>query len=97
MVLLPETLTVHEATAALGLLETALLSDSEPLLVIDGSQLKRFDSSSLAVLLACRRLAETWGKRFELRELPPKLRELAKLYGVDEILVASQATAAKPV
>jgi phospholipid transport system transporter-binding protein len=90
MVMLPETLTVREATAALAVLETTLLSDSEPVLVIDGSQLKRFDSSSLAVLLACRRLAETWGKRFELRELPPQLRELAKLYGVDEILATSQ-------
>ena len=93
MVLLPETLTVREATAALALLETTLMSESEPLLVIDGSQLKRFDSSSLAVLLACRRLAETWGKRFELRELPPQLRELAKLYGVDEILAATEAKA----
>jgi phospholipid transport system transporter-binding protein len=61
-----------------------------------GSQLKRFDCSSLAVLLACRRLAETWGKRCELRALPPQLRELAKLYGVHEILATTEVAAPEP-
>jgi len=59
--------------------------------VIAGRSSSASTSVPLAVLLACQRLAETWGKRFELRELPPQLRELAKLYGVDEILAASQS------
>lgn len=89
MLLLPESLTLREARTALRLLRVALESEAEPVLVIDGSQLKRFDSSALAVLLECRRLAQAWGKSFELRALPPKLGELAKLYGIDDLLTPS--------
>jgi phospholipid transport system transporter-binding protein len=93
MLLLPESLTLREARDAMRLLKVALESEAEPLLVIDGSQLRRFDSSALAVLLECRRLALAWGKRFELQALPPKLSELAKLYGIDELLVPAAAPA----
>ncbi len=93
MLLLPVTLTLREARDALRLLKMSLEREAEPLLVVDGSQLERFDSSALAVLLECRRLADAWGKRFELHGLPPKLLELARLYGVDE-LFAPQATPA---
>ena len=86
MLLLPESLTLREARDAMRLLKTTLESESDTLLTIDGSQLQRFDSSALAVLLECRRLAQAWGKRFELRALPPKLTELAQLYGIDELL-----------
>lgn len=86
MLLLPETLSLREARDTLRLLQVSLEREAEPLLVIDGSQLQRFDSSALAVLLECRRLAQAWGKRFELTALPPKLAELARLYGVDELL-----------
>lgn len=91
MLLLPETLTVREARDAMRLLKLALESEAEPLLVVDGSQLRRFDSSALAVLLECRRLAQAWGKRFELQALPAKLRELAKLYGIEELLAGPAA------
>lgn len=93
MLLLPETLTLAEARDALRLLEVALKRESEPLLVIDASQLKRFDSSALGVLLECRRLADAWGKRFELRALPSQLAELARLYGVDALLASAPAAA----
>ena len=93
MLLLPTTLTVREARDALRLLKLALEREPEPLLVVDGSQLERFDSSALAVLLECRRLADAWGKRFELVGLPAKLGELAKLYGVDELLMPVVAPA----
>ena len=93
MLLLPVTLTLLEARDALRLLKMSLEREAEPLLVVDGSQLERFDSSALAVLLECRRLADAWGKRFELHGLPPKLLELARLYGVDE-LFATHATPA---
>ena len=93
MLLLPVTLTLREARDVLRLLKMSLEREAEPLLVVDGSQLERFDSSALAVLLECRRLADAWGKRFELHGLPPKLLELARLYGVDE-LFATQATPA---
>jgi phospholipid transport system transporter-binding protein len=88
MLLLPATLTMREARDALRLLRVSLEHDAEPALVVDGSQLERFDSSALAVLLECRRLADAWGKRFELHAMPGKLTELAKLYGVDELFTS---------
>lgn len=97
MLLLPETLTLREARDTLRLLETALKREAEPRLVIDASQLKRFDSSALAVLLECRRLASAWGKVFELRKLPPQLGDLARLYGIDTLLDGSALAAATKV
>lgn len=89
MLLLPETLTLNEARDTLRLLKVSLEREAEPLLVIDGSQLQRFDSTALAVLLECRRLAQAWGKRFELTALPEKLSELSRLYGIDDLLTPS--------
>ena len=91
MLLLPETLTLSEASDTVRLMETALKRETEPLLVIDASQLKRFDSSALAVLLECRRLAGDWGKRFAVRELPTQLGDLARLYGIDTLLTDGDA------
>jgi phospholipid transport system transporter-binding protein len=86
MLLLPDTLTLAEARDTLRLFKVSLEREAEPLLVVDGAQLQRFDSSALAVLIECRRLAQAWGKRFELQSLPPKLVELARLYGMDGLL-----------
>jgi phospholipid transport system transporter-binding protein len=94
VLLLPETLTLSEAHDTLRLLETALKRETESLLQIDAGPLKRFDSSALAVLLECRRLATAWGKRFEVRGLPPQLGDLARLYGIDTLL--NDASAAAP-
>ncbi len=94
MLVLPETLTLREARDTLRLLKVSLQREAEPLLVIDGAQLRRFDSSALAVLLECRRLAQAWGKRFELQALPPKLTELASLYGMTDLLLPSPPAAA---
>ena len=93
MLLLPETLTLAEARDTLRLLKVSLEREAEPLLVVDGGQLRRFDSSALAVLLECRRLAEAWGKRVELHGLPTQLAELARLYGMGEVLGLAPAEA----
>jgi phospholipid transport system transporter-binding protein len=93
LLLLPQNLTLREARDAMRLLKTTLESESDTLLTVDGSQLQRFDSSALAVLLECRRLAQAWGKRFEVRALPPKLLELARLYGIDELLTPETQSA----
>lgn len=53
---------------------------------IDASALQEFDSSALAVLLACRRQALAAGKDFSVRGFPQRLRQLAGLYGVAELL-----------
>ena len=56
---------------------------------IQAGQLTDFDSSALAVLLGCRREAESLSKTLKFKQFPTKLRELALLYGVSELLVES--------
>lgn len=59
----------------------------ESAVVIDASALSHFDSSAIAVLLECRRVALASGKTFAAQGLPPRLLQLAGLYGVDQLLV----------
>jgi phospholipid transport system transporter-binding protein len=40
----------------------------------------------LALLLACQRQAAGQGRRLQLTGAPPKLKQLAQLYGVDALL-----------
>jgi phospholipid transport system transporter-binding protein len=55
-------------------------------LVVDAAALAEFDSAALAVLLQARRQADAAGRGFELRGAPPKLVQLAQLYGVAGLL-----------
>ena len=71
-----------EQAAAAGNTEAAMLT-------VDGSALKQFDSSALAVLLECQRMARDKGRAFAVQSLPTKLTDLAKLYGVDGLLQSS--------
>jgi phospholipid transport system transporter-binding protein len=84
---LPPSLTTREARDTLRLLTQALPRDGEGPVAIDASGLEQLDTSALAVLLECRRLAQAWGKGFELKRPPAKLVALARLYGVGELLV----------
>jgi phospholipid transport system transporter-binding protein len=88
MLLLPATLTAHEARDTLRMLTQAIQGQAEGV-EVDASHLVQFDSSALSVLLECQRLAQAWGKTFALREPPTKLSALAKLYGVDVLLMHS--------
>lgn len=56
---------------------------------LDASALTEFDSSALALLLSCRRQALALGHAFEVQHMPPKLQQLASLYGVSALLGAS--------
>ena len=81
-------MTHDQAKALAKTFEMALLAETanrEPG-VADAGRLNRFDSSALAVLLACRRQAQTLGHAFYVRGLPPRLRQLAGLYGVAELI-----------
>nr|WP_280156436.1 STAS domain-containing protein [Piscinibacter sp. XHJ-5] len=91
MLLLPATLTMSEARDALGMLSQALRREPDTGVVIDASGLQQFDTSAIAVLLECQRLAHDWGKGLEVRNTPPKLAALAKLYGVDGIVPLGSA------
>lgn len=86
MLVLPAELTHAEAPACCRMLAQALRSDPGGQAVADASALRHFDSSALAVLLDCRREALALGKTFAVSRLHPRLRALATLYGVAELL-----------
>ena len=96
MLLLPASVTSREANDTRRLLLQALKGEPEAGVVVDASNLQRFDSAALAVLLECQRAADAWGKSFELRNAPPKLAALARLYGVDALLLPESAGAQAP-
>lgn len=85
MIELPAELT-HEMAAGFALgLKRQVQSQPGPV-VADASALQLFDSSALAVLLACRREALAADKTFSVQGLAPRLRQLATLYGVAELV-----------
>ena len=75
---LPPRLTLDEAAAVLRTLPA-----DGAVRVIDASALRDFDSAALAVLLQARRQARAGGHDLQVLAAPPKLRQLAQLYGVD--------------
>ena len=86
MLTLPATIGLTEANAVMRPLVEAVSREPADRLSIDASGLQQFDSSALAVLLECRRLAEKSGRSFQLSGAPPRLSQLARLYGVAELL-----------
>ncbi|MGE0499052.1 MAG: lipid asymmetry maintenance protein MlaB [Ramlibacter sp.] len=86
MLVLPAELTHEQASACSRMLVQALRSEPAPEVVADAAPLQRFDSSALAVLLECRRESLLLQKTFAVRALPERLRDLAALYGVAELL-----------
>ena len=93
MLLLPATITMRESRDTLRLLSQALQGEKEGEVVVDASPLQQFDTSALAVLLECRRLAQAFGRPFSVRNAPAKLAALATLYGVAELLITPSASA----
>jgi len=95
MLLLPSTLTHAEVRDTLRLFQQTLEEaskshgDNAVLLTVDGSALQHFDSSALAVLLECQRMAKAKGRAFAVKAMPPKLMALAGLYGIDGLLTPS--------
>ena len=89
MLVLPEQLTHAQASGCLRQLVQGLPSQAGVAVVVDAAQLQRFDSSALAVLLEFRRLSVARGKVFELRNLSARLVDLARLYGVDGLLLGA--------
>lgn len=85
MLSLPAILTHEHARACLAQL-TAGLRGEETQVVVDAALLRSFDSSALAVLLELRRECARSGKRFGVRGLPDRLRDLASLYGIEGLL-----------
>jgi phospholipid transport system transporter-binding protein len=92
LIALPAVLTLAEASATLtGLLDAIAAADAAP--VLDATVLRTLDSSAIAVLLQCRRAALAQGKALTIVGSPPKLEQLAHLYGVEEMVGAQPAPA----
>jgi len=89
MLVLPAQLTHEQAAACARMLSQAVRADASPAVVADAGALAQFDSSALAVLLDARREALALGRTFTVAHLPPRLRELAAVYGVGELLPAA--------
>jgi phospholipid transport system transporter-binding protein len=94
MLVLPAEITHASARACAHMLTQAITSQGggsvqEDTVVADCAGLKKFDSSALAVLLECRREAQLKNKSFSVRQLPERLRSLAALYGVAQLLPAA--------
>lgn len=80
----PPSIVLAGADTALAEIRAALgpVGATGPL-ELDLAGLAGFDSSALAVLLAVRR---EYGLGVALRNVPPNLRTLARLYGVEAVL-----------
>ena len=94
MLNLPATLTQNQATACLDQLTQEVRIADEALVLVNGAQLNSFDSSALAVLLAVRRECARAGKLFAVQGLPQRLRDLAVLYGIEQLLPGIEPTGA---
>ena len=86
MLVLHTELTHRQAAACLQMLQQGLRSVDGSAVVADASALTVFDSSALAVLLACRRACEAQAKTFAIKGMNTRLQGLSVLYGVDSLL-----------
>ena len=55
-------------------------------LQLDAAELLDFDSAALTLLLSAARLCRAQGLTLKVRGMPEKLRELARVYGVENLL-----------
>jgi phospholipid transport system transporter-binding protein len=88
MLVLPPQLTQSEAKACLRVLQLELPAQAAAV-VVDAGALIRFDSAALAVLLELRRQSMAMSKTFAVAHMPTRLADLAALYGIGDLLVAS--------
>lgn len=84
---LPRELTYRQARECLLRLRPLVTDYAGPQVPVDASAVKVFDSSALAVLLACRRAALAAGKQLQVSGLPKGLHSMAVLYGVQDLLL----------
>ena len=91
---LPPRITLDDAHSVLDQLGAALSAlPGTDAVALDASGLVQFDSSALGVLIGLHRRAAQAGRVCRLVGMPARLTELARLYGVGE-LVASGAQGA---
>ena len=91
MLRLPDTLVHTTAAATLAELLLAVRAEPSANVAVDATALLRFDSTALAVLLELRRAVLLAGKTLVLQGVPTRLSDLARLYGIEELLPAQGA------
>lgn len=96
---LPASATLADSQMLLSLLDKALAAGAQGAratgpVEVDASALQNFDTSTIALLMQARRLAQEAGRSFSVQGVPAKLLELARLYGVEELLSAAESGSA---
>ena len=86
MTALPASLTLKDAQAVLESLRQSFAADSGDTWRIDAGAVAQLDTSALAVLLECARIAAGAKRKLEILNAPPRMSDLAHLYGVDGLL-----------
>ena len=86
---LPNTLLHEQANACLAQWVAQLALETDAAIQVDASALVEFDSSALAVLLGLRRVVVAQKGTLQVTGMPARLRQLASLYGVLELLSPS--------
>jgi len=86
MTALPASLTLKDAQAVLESLRQAFAADAGEVWRVDAAPVVQLDTSALAVLLECARMAAAAGRKLEIVDPPARMTDLAHLYGVDGLL-----------
>jgi phospholipid transport system transporter-binding protein len=87
MIVLPAKAT-HDAMATFSRTLLQAVAAEPQGVVVDARGLEEFDSSTLALLLECRREALAAGKTFEVLGLPQRMSQLVSVYGIAELIPA---------
>lgn len=86
MTSLPASLTLRDAQSVLESLRASFAAEGGEIWRIDAAPVTQLDTSALAVLLECLRLAATAKRKLEIVNAPARMSDLAHLYGVDGLL-----------
>lgn len=90
---LPARLRLPDAVATLAELRQALARADDGPIALSLAGLWDSDSAVIAVLLAVRR---EFGERVSLTDIPDRVRSLARLYGLESVLLAQNPLADSP-
>lgn len=85
---LPAELTHKQAALCLPMLVQGIPAQTGDAVEVDASSLTEFDSAVLAVLIELRRACTAAGKKLQVHNVPSRLVELIRVYGLSELLQA---------
>ena len=90
---LPEAATIDQVPALREQWALSLAEVGAGELQVQAEQMHSFDTSTLALLLDAQRTLQHQGGRLVVQGAPAKLVELARLYGIDELLFGRAVSA----